>query len=165
MSVVKTPISFSTYSGYSWFSPSWWREMFWYVRRGFWRDIYWFYHRGRYGWSPRDVWNLDGYYDKVMGETLLHMANNIHSAPSGYPYQPSEWKYIDGDKYNPVTDFDRWQADLRRWSEAFLNNARDDYYERHGNNYEAWMADEDARLKARDAALAEMLPWWANLWD
>lgn len=163
---MKTPCPLWHVPSYRRFSRLWWSDLGWYVVRGFWRDLYWFYHRGRYGWAPRDIWSLDAYVDKVMGETLWALAENAHGAPAGYPHiGPDNWQYAKDDPYTPLTDFDQWQADLRRWSKAFSDNARDDYYNLHGKNYDAWIADEDARLKARNAALAEMLPWWSALWD
>jgi hypothetical protein len=159
---IALPIGFSLYWGYRRFSWKWWTNLFWYITQGFWRDIYYFYHRGRYGWCPRDTWSFDAYLDKVIGEGLYHLAKHSHGAPCGYPDPENASLDENG---GPVTDCEKWEADLYRWSQAFRDVARDDYYEIHGRNYDAWNADEQERHARRNAALQEMIPWWSCLWD
>jgi len=153
----KTKLRYTYFGGYLRFTTYWWKDLFHYLYRGWWRDLYYFYHRGRYGWCSRDVWNLHNYLDKVIGETLAHLAETTHGAPGGYPNRTST--------EGSTTDFEQWSADLRRWSAAFLAVSRDDYYEIHGTNYQAWFADEKHRSEERDAAFRELLPWWEALWD
>ena len=129
---------------------------------GFIQDIYTFYHRGRYGWAPRDTWNLHNYYDQVIGDSLEYFADHLHGAPAGYPHNgtthPDGFKDMD-------TDFAAWESDLRRWSQAFKTVGKDDYYELYGENYHAWTDEENARRKTRNDALREMIDWWDGLWD
>lgn len=152
---MKTKLPYSLFGGYWRFTSYWWKDLFRYLYRGWWQDIYCFYHRGRYGWCYRDVWNLHGYLDKVIGETLEHLANVSHGSPGGYPTLDASGE----------TNHEQWVADLRRWSAAFIAVSRDDLYEIHGKDYEAWRADELRRTAERDAAFKEMLPWWEALWD
>lgn len=153
---VKIPIF--THNPYRVFCSSWWKHWFEQLTTGWWRDLRAFWHRGRYGWEPRDTWGLDNYYDGVMGGSLMYLSEHHCGAPFGYPNLHPE-------SMEAGTDFDKWKADLKRWAQTFLDNARDDYYEIHGNNYEAWNADERRRYEARNAVLQEMVPWWGGLWD
>lgn len=141
----------------------WARPYVWFTTPGFVRDLYTFYHRGRYGWAPRDTWNLDHYYDQVIGNSLEYFADHLHGAPGGYPHV---WgTHPDGFNDTVETNVEAWEADLRRWSSAFKRVATDDYYEIHGTNYQAWHDDEIARRDARTQALREMIVWWEALWD
>jgi hypothetical protein len=174
------PIYFSSYGGYRRFCASWWNELLryttgitfsgWLYYReikarpvqwgvpGWCDDIYTFYHRGRYGWAPRDVWNLDHYLNRVLGCTLAHLAETTHGAPSGY-----------GSKDPMETNHDKWEADLRAWSAAFLDlHAWDD-----GGDTEAydtmsprdrWKMEQDKHKKV-EKALKALAPWWGGLWD
>lgn len=115
---------------------------------GWTRDVRTYWHRARYGWAPRDVWSLDTYLDGVLGGALARLGRDVCSYPSDYP-----------------GGCEQWEADLNRWAVAFQRVAADDYYEIHGRDFAAWNADEAAREKARNEALAEMLPWWGALWN
>ena len=153
---VKQPIPFGSFGGYRRFCIYWWGDLWRWISGGWWRDLVAFWHRARYGWAPRDCWNLDHYLACVLGGTLCHLAAHTDSAPVGYPQQePTDAK----------TAFEQWEADLTRWGHALAAYARDDYYEIHGNDYEAWRKDEEARLAAVQAALRELEPWFAFLWD
>lgn len=184
------PIHFSSYVGYRRFCSSWWNELLRYtigitfdgwlhyrdikakpVRWGIpgWcYDIYTFYHRGRYGWAPRDVWSLDHYLNRVLGCTLAHLADTTCGTPSGYPLGAK----APSDKFgNPVTNHERWQADLRTWSAAFLDmHAWDDGgdMEAYENNTmparDLWKMKEDKQKKV-EKALKAVAPWWGGLWD
>lgn len=155
---MKQPIRFRSSGGYRRFCDLWWRDWFRWLTVGWLRDIRAYWHRARYGWAPCDTWSLDYYINGVLGGALEHLAEHSCGAPCGYPDPaPTTWE--------PPTDCDQWQADLRRWAKAFQDAARDDYYEIHGENFDAWHADEDARRVALHAALKEIEPWWDALWD
>ena len=188
------PIPFCSFGGYRLFGRSWWNELFsytlgidfsgWLVYRelpnmprvtwglpGWMRDLYTFYHRGRYGWAPRDTWNLDHYLNRVMGCTLKHLAEHTHGTPSGYPHK----KNPPMEQYGPVTDHEQWQKDLRRWSVAFLDlhaweddHAEMDAYDTYrGNPDENKIIRkmEENRRQRVERALKELAPWWGGLWD
>lgn len=86
------------------------------------------------------------------------MADTSNGAPAGYPRRGD----IDADT---ETNFELWASDLRRWAQVFEDAARDDYYDIHGSNYDAWNADERSRKAAVHQALKEMEPWWDCLWN
>lgn len=173
------PIHFSSFGGYRRFCSSWWNDLLWYtigidfsgwlhyreigttpVRwrcPGWCRDIYTFYHRGRYGWAPRDVWNLDHYLNRVLGSTLAHLADTTHGTPNGYPL-------------GAATDHEKWEADLRKWSAAFLDlHAWDDggdveEYEK-GTDIRVQIKMEQDKYRKVEKTLKQMAPWWGGLWD
>ena len=125
------------------------------------RDLYTVYHRARYGWAPRDVWNLDIYLDRVLSDTLTHLADTTHGTPSGYPHK----KHPPLDEYeNPITDHEQWVADLKRWSAVF-----DECYRRHETEWDVasstgWLHRE-SHSERRARVLTEMGFWWDGLWD
>lgn len=154
------PIKFWSFGGYRMFCSYWWKDLFACGTWRLWYDVKTYWHRARYGWAPRDTWNLDHYLARVMAGSLRHLAETTHGAPGGYPHvNPA-----DAPNY-PDTDFAKWDADLRRWADVFEAYATDDYFEIHGRDYQAWQADEMRRLKAVQDALVEMAPWWGALWD
>lgn len=85
-------------------------------------------HRARRGWSADDVWFLKGYLTRLVGEALLHLADN----GMGYPVQ-----------YNGADD---WRRDLRQHGRALRAYASADWEEeedRIGDAQQAlhWVAD------------------------
>ena len=176
------PFNFSSFSGYVPFTDVWWRHLLqhtlgFYVARerfpylgwgapGFISDIYTYWHRARYGWAPRDTWNLDVYLSRVMGHSLKHLAQNTHGSPYMYPYKSSDEipVHVDGHREHD-TDFDKWQTDLNRWGDALIHPSVNDYVEKHGNDYDAWDKDEVERKAVRLIALRELIEWWDALWD
>lgn len=165
-----TPIRFSSYTPYRWFSRYWCREVLWYVvglrmsahsgesmqwaMPGWCRDLYTFYHRGRYGWAPRDTWSLDIYLNRVLAGSLTHLAEHTHGCPQ---------EYFDASATD--NECHRWNAELRRWALAFREDPQDvDIYDRD-NNYAAQKAEEDRRRANLHQALKEIEPMWEALWD
>jgi hypothetical protein len=151
------PIRLFHPGGYRRFCWPWWKGWFEFLTTGWFYDLKTYWHRARHGWAPRDTWSLDMYLDGVLAGALAHLADSSHGVPAGYPG-------VDVDSDVDIA-FGHWTADLRRWAKAFEDAARDDYYEIHGRNYDAWHADEKARLAAVHQALKEMEPWWDALWD
>lgn len=177
------PFNFSSFGGYYVpFTGVWWRHLLqhtlgFYVARerfpylgwgkpGFIVDIYTYWHRARYGWAPRDTWNLDDYLSRVMGHSLKHLAQTSPGAPHLYPYKSTDALpvHVDGHREHE-TDFDQWQADLNRWGDALIHSTVDDYAEKHGEDYAASNKDAANRLDARRVALRELVEWWDALWD
>lgn len=113
--------------------------------------MYTFYHRGRYGWAPRDVWNLNDYLNDVLGQTLVHMSETAVSYPMSV--EPNEWT-----------------AKLKKWGEAFLalseweENGDVAEFEK-GTPPEVRIEMDEQKWKAVEQALVELAPWWGNLWD
>lgn len=155
----KFPIKYISFGGYRRFCKRWWMDLFWYVRIGWIKDIYCFWHRGRYGWSPQDVWSLYSYMEGVFAGALHGMATSTHGVPGTYPDVKLTF---DPETNNP--DFERWVADLKKWSDTFAAAAREDYHELHGKDYKACNEDEEKRAAAVQQAFSEMLPWWRALW-
>lgn len=168
-----TPIRFSSYTPYRWFSHYWCREVLWYVvglrmsahsdesmqwaMPGWCRDLYTFYHRGRYGWAPRDVWDMNNYLNGVIGHMLRHLAENSMSAPSAHTNNDSD-------------GYDTWKSDLETWSRAFLDlQAWNDHGEQDafdsGADWSTIRDMEQRKYAAVERALKEMAPWWGALWD
>lgn len=170
----KTPLSFSSFSyGYSILSLYWWRDLLSYLTGihvrtalmsqslrtnrivvqvpGWWSDLTTFYHRGRYGWAPRDVWNLNSHMEKVLAETLLHLATNTHSyAPT---HSPESWN----------TQLREWAADLLAFRQ-FLDS--EEYVALAlARDFKAMDAKEAQVVGRRDAALQGIIESWNHLWD
>jgi hypothetical protein len=174
-----SPIRFSSFGGYRRFTTSWWfdvlshftplrvhtatfRDNKWWRFRsysrigwpGFCHDIYTYWHRARYGWAPRDVWNLNDHLNRVIAGSLTHLANNTHGVPGAYA-RPDE---------DTDSAYERWVADLNRWALAFYEASEPvAIYDKP--NYVKHRAEEDRRRNNLQAALAEMAPWWEALWD
>ena len=124
-------------------------------------DIYTCWHRGRYGWAPRDTWSLDDYLDRVIGQSLLRLAQDSHGSPHGYPH-----KFLADDGTTMAQgDYARWVTDLTRWGNAFLAQAEGIGVKDHNWNWHDAYAEETRLRNARNAALAEMIPWWDALWN
>ena len=159
----KYPIPFCSFGGYRRFCRSWWKDLWRWVSHGWFSDLYAYWHRARYGWASRDTWSLDHYLAGVLAGSLWHLGEHSHGAPGGYPQREATFDVES--KWLGETNFALWEADLKRWSQAFADFNRDDYYELHGTNYTAWHADEERRGAAMHAALVEMEPWFEALWD
>ena len=116
------------------------------------QDIYTYWHRARYGWAPGDVWSLDAYLCSVLAGSLEHLAEHKNGSPAGYP---------DGGE---TTNHDLWQANLKRWAQAFRENPNDvAIYDEP--NYEKHRAEETRCRENLHKALREMEPWFEALWD
>lgn len=154
------PIKFCSFGGYRRFCKAWWKDLFWWLTRGWAYDIQNYWLRARYGWAPRDTWSLDDYISGVLGGALEHLAANTHGTPPCYPR-------ISHADCTPDCEPDhaQWEADLRRWAAAFRAYSTHDYYEKHGKDYKSWHEDEIARYKAVQQALREIEPWFGALWD
>ncbi len=154
------PIPFSSFGGYRTFCDAWWKDLWRTITYGWWHDVKTYWHRARYGWAPRDTWSLDHYLARVMGGSINYLAKHVNGAPYGY-------NNLNPDGWDVDTDFEKWEADLKRWSEAFSNYANDNYYELYKDepNYDKRKADEKARSEALHQALKEMEPWFEGLWD
>lgn len=180
---MKHPLPFSLFGGYVRFSGYWWRELLWYitgirivprydsyeafppifrweVQFGYpvWGyDLYTFWHRGRYGWAPRDVWNVDVHLDRVLSQMLSHLADTTHSYP--------------GEGYDSI---ESWQTQLREWSADLIAPTEFSASEestcmimeaRSAEHFAAYRVIED-RLRGRhDAALQGVIEHWHALWD
>jgi hypothetical protein len=178
---MKKPIAFSSFGGYRRFCVPWWLDLLWYVspiqvlERTYWeglswrdrveidwpgwcRDVYAYWHRARYGWAPRDTWGLDSHLNRVLAGSLWHLAEHHHGAPAGYPN-------LAGSMVDDDTNFDQWQADLRRWAQACAEDPNDvDIYDR-ADGYAKHNAEEARRTENLHRALKEIEPWWQALWD
>lgn len=165
VSMVREAIPFCSFGGYRPFTSYWWSQLWRYLIRGWYQDIYTYWHRARYGWAPRDTWNLDHSLNRVLAGTLTHLAEHCNGAPAGYP----RLKNRNHDK----TDFKRWEYDLKRWGRAFedLNwwEENDIYFPRDDNDPNWYqnklMPVEQFFAKRAEKALKEMAPWWQALWD
>lgn len=174
----KTPIDFCSLGGYRRFCLPWWKDVLSYPFIDFWRDCRAFIHRGRYGWAPRDTWNLESHLAQVLAGSLNHLAEHTHGAPSNYPNTNghSFVHAVDEDKEGE-TIFTRWRADLKRWAKAFA-----DYYDWQNNSRDLGydLADDSAKsptgrkayFKAEKEiknnvtkAFREIGPWFQSLWD
>lgn len=174
---MKKSIPFCSFGGAKPFCSWWWKDLLWYVvglklpgthtsydewrwdnwhwrRPGWVGDVYYYWHRARYGWSPKDTWSLDSYLNGVLSGSLEHLAEHSHGAPCGYG----------NPKPGDDTNFEQWDADLRRWATAFGEDPEDvEIYDRP--NYVKQRAEEQRRRDAIHAALRELEPWWDALWD
>lgn len=129
---------------------------------GFCKDIYNVWHRARYGYAPRDTWNLDSYLNGVLAGSLEYLALTKRGSPAGYPnVNPADsLECEDGG-----TNHEEWTADLNRWAHAFSEDPNDvSIYDRH-DGYEKQRAEEDRRRNNIHKALKEIEPWWEALWD
>lgn len=124
------------------------------------RNIKNFWQRGRRGWSDEDVWSLDRYMARVIGEALLHLAATNHGAPSGYPV---EYPDVNTENMFEVeTDFEQWDRDLTRWGKTFIKYSKEVDIDLPLEEY--W--DEEARRHDEfKKAWTEMTPWLGSLWD
>lgn len=167
---MRTPIRFSSFHAYT--IGTWIVELLAYftgvsVRArtwrlpGLWTDLYTFYHRGRYGWAPRDVWNLDQYLERVLSQTLQHLADTTNAAPAGYPFT-MKTAPVD-DTGNPITDVEQWRSDLRRWARSFADVDVDELDELVVSK--TWGKIAKQRQLERTRTLVELAKWWEGLWD
>lgn len=153
--VKKDPIKFFYVNSYRRFTSYWLKQYLWYFWKGWRHDVYGIYHRARYGWAPRDLWNLDFYLNKVLAETLERLAEIKCGTPCGYP------------QTNPVDpevepDHDLWRADLKRWAKAFRDvNTLDE----EKMDIPTYIEESRKRWAVLEQTLIEMAPWWGGLWD
>ena len=163
----RTPIRFCSFGGYRLFSSYWWADLLWYVAgiqisilvyygvrpRIRWRvpgwcgDLYTYWHRARYGWAPRDTWNLHNHLNRVLAGTLEHLAEHTSSYASTYPSS------------------EQWQHDLRRWAHAFREDPDGVDIFDDTDNYVRHAAEEERRRENLHAALKELEPMWESLWN
>ena len=130
------------------YRPRWWENLYWPLIRHV-REIRFFFRitvpeffiRGRRGWAPSDMWNLDGYLSRVMGEALTHFAESTH----GWPGEDSGWP-----------TFEDWQAEIRTQANALLA------YANHDTDWNDGWRD---RAEANAKAIARLSEYWGHLWD
>lgn len=188
-----TPLRFCSFGGYHRFSARWWANIVEYLSGvdftstmhlweyknstrshinfgipGWCRDVHTYWHRARYGWAPQDVWNLDHYLNRVMSDTLEHLANTTHGAPYGYP--KSRGAAIKSTEPERETDHEQWERDLKEWAAAFRGMHE---WEEH-EEMEEWnknlsaaqlIKEEQKRMRRVEKALKQLAPWWSGLWD
>lgn len=149
---------------YRLWSIIWWSELLEFIRRGWLEDLKTLWYRARYGWAPRDVWNLDHYLASVLAGSLKHLIYSGHSAPMGYPIKGPV-------SYHAPTDFGKWSTDLLKWSDAFREYVECDdvvwkppFWTENGD-YSKMEAEEKRRSENLHTALREMEPWFESLWD
>ena len=53
----------------------------------FFRQIKWAFIRGIYGWSPKDVWDMDDYLLKILPEMLTYLAYHHVTIPGTMLYE------------------------------------------------------------------------------
>lgn len=167
----RDPINFCSLGGYRWFSSYWWKDLLSYPFYDFWRDCKTFYLRGRYGWAPRDTWNLESHLARTLAGTLNHLADHTHGVPATYPTGKTLPQDVATEGVYDSA-FILWQKDLRRWAKTF-----DDYYDWHMNGRE--LAYNVREKKGMNALLRkekeitnnitktfrEIGPWFRALWD
>lgn len=76
----------------------------------------WFIQRGRRGYADCDVWNLDGYLTKFLGNALRDLANQVHGTviiETGRKLDPLDPNDVD------LLTVEEWQATLRYIAETF----------------------------------------------
>lgn len=80
------------------------------------REARWMWQRARRGWSDADVWSLDSYAARVLGEGIRQLAETGHTWPgdsSPWP-TPEAW----------TSYLKKLAADLSGWNDdTFLDNA------------------------------------------
>jgi len=170
----KKPLPWCSFGSYAPFSSYWWGEVLSYVTGiylrsalvaqslrtqrvgwdtpGWWSDLNAIYHRARYGWAPRDQWNMHTHLEKVLSEMLFHFADTTHSYAPMYPSS------------------DAWSAQLREWAtdlNALEQFEQSDEYLRliQTSDYET-ITQTEARLRGRrNAALEGLIESWDHLWS
>lgn len=163
--MTRKPIRFCSFPTYRRFSWWWWNDLLGYLigieqniyqqdwwrisvhRPGWMMDIYTYWHRARYGWAPKDVWDLDYHLNHLLAETLTQLAERTHGYPTGY------------------RSTEAWQADLRRWAQVFSEDPNDVKFYEDDQGYQQYRAEEKRRRDAIHQALKELEPWWDALWD
>jgi len=166
----RDPIEFCSLGGYHWFSSYWWKDLLSYPFYDFWRDCRTFYLRGRYGWAPRDTWNLESHLARTFAGTLNHLADHTHGVPGDYPGGTGLNNGNEDPNYD--TAFANWQTDLRRWAGAFDNyydwhqNGRDmSYNVRDKSSMKELIRKEKAITNDITKTFKEIGPWFRALWD
>lgn len=167
---LRKPIPFVSFFGYRPFTRYWWNDVLSYLTGiscissvflkpslrapGWWTDVYTFYHRGRYGWAPRDTWNLSDYYNHVFAGSLEYLAEYHHGCPPTYY-----------DATNTGNECHAWDMTVRRWATAFSESPTDVAIFDADDDYVKQDAEETRRRENIHTALKEMEPLWDHLWD
>jgi len=168
-------IQFSSFVGYRRFTRYWWNDILRYMTGlsvysyqwsfqlyapGWCKDIYTYWHRARYGWAPRDTFNLDGYLNQVLAGSLEYFAEHTEGCPHSY---------IVNNKDNFDAACSQWETDLRRWAQAFSKDPSDVYIEDNKDSsvpiYLQHSAEEQRRRNNLHQALKEIEPVWESLWE
>ena len=157
------PLPLLSFGGYRRFCAPWWRDLAWWLTRGWVGDLATFYHRGRYGWAPRDTWSFDDYLARVMAGGLGQLAKTTHGTPCGYPHYGHELP-TDFDPF-AEPDHEQWSADLQRWSTVCKEYAERWDLPYDPPDYTVRRAEEERRIDAMRATLVELTPWFGSLWD
>lgn len=139
-----------------WYKPGVW--MLWALKRKT-EDHY---YQAKYacqrafrGWDDRAVFSLDSQLTKMLGETLVRLAEVAHGFPPNYGGEVRDALCIPDDDHD--IRFLWWTGDIRKHGEALLT-----YCEKHGELYgDEWTAVYEP---AREAFrwIADNLP---ALWD
>lgn len=74
------------------------------------REVRYFVQRGRRGFSDRDLWDLDSWATKTLGEAVLAYRDNIYSVPANM--SEDEWRLFLTELGSDMIDYNN------RWDDA-----------------------------------------------
>lgn len=112
------------------------------------RRAKWYFVRGKRGWAPNDTWELSGYLETVIKESLRYMADNAN----GWP----------GTERFPT--YESWQEFLREVSQSIEDYQKEDD-DCEYDDIMAKAAKETAAYEAMQGKLHELVDVWSALWD
>lgn len=135
-------------------------------RRWYW-GVKTFIQRGRRGWADRDVWNLDHYLARVIGESVHHLAVIDHGWPQSETYPTYE---------SFVQDLCKIACAFERYSRLDVEEAHEYEQLPFSNRWRNLSAEEKGLLsehydrcrRRQEETLAEMkriVDVWPSLWD
>lgn len=135
-------------------------------RTNYWRVRY-FVQRGRRGWANCDVWNLDHYLARVIGETVHHLAKIDHGWPVSETY-PTYESFV-ADLAKMADSFEHYtRLEDEELSDFYVDWKGDGHKGKHERSSMPTKEVTERSDKRRKETLDEMrriVDVWPSLWD
>jgi hypothetical protein len=138
------------------FGEIWWEEVFESLSNGFFEkqigSLISYHQRGVRGWADSDVWKLDFYLTRTLGEQLLFLSEH----GTGWP---------NSDKYET---YESWVSDLKMYGNDLLNySSKNNWFDGEGNlmEYKDIVAYNNKLEKKAKQALRWVATNLTNLWN
>lgn len=132
------------------------------------KEIKWFFQRGFRGYSDRDVWAIDVWFEN----TLIPMLEQLQKTKHGYPMDMTEQQW--NITLNAMIDYfkestDEYCSEKNEYEEEYLNSMYEDNQEDFKKLRDKWLDREkkieDYKTHMKDEAFKLFSKYFYNLWD
>lgn len=132
------------------------------------KEIKWFLQRGFRGYSDRDVWAMDIWFEN----TIIPMLEQLQKTKHGYPMDMTEqqWNITLDNMINYFKEStEKYCSEKNEYEEEYLNSMYEDNQEDFKKLRDKWLDREekiaDYKTHMKDKAFKLFSKYFYNLWD